>query len=43
MAAITQGVYARGLQGNAADKKAMLYGDLAKNFAAIGATLTRQA
>jgi aminoglycoside phosphotransferase (APT) family kinase protein len=43
MAAITQGVYARGLQGNAADKKAMLYGDLAKNFAAIGAELARQA
>ena len=36
MAAITQGVYARGLQGNAADKRAMLYGDLARNFAAIG-------
>jgi aminoglycoside phosphotransferase (APT) family kinase protein len=36
MAAITQGVYARGLQGNAADKRAMLYGELAKNFAAIG-------
>ena len=36
MAAITQGVYARGLQGNAADKRAMLYGDLAKKFAAIG-------
>ena len=43
MAAITQGVYARGLQGNAADKRAMLYGDLAKNFAAIGAELARQA
>ncbi|MGH8175189.1 MAG: phosphotransferase [Steroidobacter sp.] len=36
MAAITQGVYARGLQGNAADSRAMTYGDLAKNFAAIG-------
>jgi aminoglycoside phosphotransferase (APT) family kinase protein len=42
MAAITQGVYARGLQGNAADKKAVLYGELAKNFAAIGWNMARQ-
>jgi aminoglycoside phosphotransferase (APT) family kinase protein len=36
MAAITQGVYARALQGNAADRRAMTFGDLAKTFAAIG-------
>lgn len=42
MAAITQGVYARGLQGNAADKRAMLYGELAKNFAAIGWKMARE-
>jgi aminoglycoside phosphotransferase (APT) family kinase protein len=36
MAAITQGVYARSLQGNAADLRAKNYGDLARNFAAIG-------
>jgi aminoglycoside phosphotransferase (APT) family kinase protein len=36
MAAITQGVYARALQGNAADRRAVEYGELAKNFAAIG-------
>jgi aminoglycoside phosphotransferase (APT) family kinase protein len=43
MAAITQGVYARGLQGNAADKRAMLYGELARNFAATGWSMARQA
>jgi aminoglycoside phosphotransferase (APT) family kinase protein len=36
MAAITQGVYSRALQGNAADRKAIGYGDAAKVFAAIG-------
>src|SRR5262245_52020248 len=36
MAAITQGVYARGLQGNAADPRALGYGQLAKGFAATG-------
>jgi aminoglycoside phosphotransferase (APT) family kinase protein len=36
MAAITQGVYARALQGNAADPRAMTFGELAKTFAAIG-------
>ena len=36
MAAITQGVYARALQGNAADRRAMTFGELAKTFAAIG-------
>lgn len=36
MAAITQGVYARGLQGNAADTRALRYGEIAKSFAATG-------
>ncbi len=36
MAAITQGVYARGLQGNAADPRALTYGGIAKTFAATG-------
>jgi aminoglycoside phosphotransferase (APT) family kinase protein len=36
MAAITQGVYARGLQGNASDSRAIGYGELAKNFSAAG-------
>jgi aminoglycoside phosphotransferase (APT) family kinase protein len=36
MAAITQGVYARGLQGNAADPRALTYGGIAKSFAATG-------
>lgn len=36
MAAITQGVYARGLQGNAADQRAMTYGEASKSFAATG-------
>jgi aminoglycoside phosphotransferase (APT) family kinase protein len=36
MAAITQGVYARALQGNAADRRAVGYGELAKRFAAAG-------
>ena len=36
MAAITQGVYARALQGNAADRRAIQYGELAKGFAAAG-------
>jgi aminoglycoside phosphotransferase (APT) family kinase protein len=36
MAAITQGVYARGLQGNAADPRALQYGQHAKEFAATG-------
>lgn len=39
MAAITQGVYARALQGNAADPRAIGYGDTAKIFAAIGRRL----
>ena len=41
MAAITQGVYARALQGNAADQRAISYGEAAKVFAGIGRTLTR--
>ncbi|MGH8189783.1 MAG: phosphotransferase family protein, partial [Steroidobacteraceae bacterium] len=36
MAAITQGVYARGLQGNAADPRALQYGEHAREFAATG-------
>ena len=39
MAAITQGVYARGLQGNAADPRALTYGGIAKTFAATGLRL----
>jgi aminoglycoside phosphotransferase (APT) family kinase protein len=41
MAAITQGVYARGLQGNAADQRAIGYGELARSFAANGWRLAR--
>lgn len=41
MAAITQGVYARALQGNAADRRAIGYGELAKVFAATGWSLAR--
>lgn len=36
MAAIMQGVYARGLQGNAADSRALGYGEWAQRFAATG-------
>ncbi len=36
LAAITQGVYARSLQGNASDLKAKLYGAVAKQSAEIG-------
>jgi len=43
MAAITQGVYARALQGNAADRRAIKYGEFAKNFAAAGRALAQQA
>jgi aminoglycoside phosphotransferase (APT) family kinase protein len=43
MAAITQGVYARALQGNAADQRAMRYGELAKGFAAIGWKMAQSA
>ena len=43
MAAITQGVYARALQGNAADRRAILYGEHAKNFAAAGRAMTEAA
>lgn len=39
MAAITQGVYARALQGNAADSRAISYGETAKLFAGIGRRL----
>jgi aminoglycoside phosphotransferase (APT) family kinase protein len=39
MAAITQGVYARGLQGNAADPRALTYGGIARTFAATGLRL----
>ncbi len=42
MAAITQGVYARALQGNAADQRAISYGEAAKVFAGIGRSLTRK-
>lgn len=42
MAAITQGVYARALQGNAADRRAILYGEHAKNFAAAGRAMTER-
>lgn len=42
MAAITQGVYARALQGNAADRRAILYGEHAKNFAAAGRAMTEK-
>jgi len=41
MAAITQGVYARALQGNAADERAIGYGETAKIFAGIGWTLAQ--
>lgn len=43
MAAITQGVYARALQGNAADRRAIQYGALARGFAAAGREMTRNA
>lgn len=43
MAAITQGVYARALQGNAADRRAIQYGEHAKGFAAAGRAMTRRA
>ena len=43
MAAITQGVYARALQGNAADARGIKYGEHAKGFAAAGRELTRRA
>lgn len=43
MAAITQGVYARALQGNAADRRAIQYGEHAKGFAAAGRAMTRLA
>ena len=43
MAAITQGVYARALQGNAADQRAIKYGEHAKGFAAAGCAMTRRA
>ena len=36
MASITQGVYARALQGNAADPRAIGYGDSAKQFSRTG-------
>ena len=42
MAAITQGVYARALQGNAADAQAIRYGEHAKAFAAAGCAIARQ-
>jgi aminoglycoside phosphotransferase (APT) family kinase protein len=42
MAAITQGVYARALQGNAADRRAIMYGEHAKNFAAAGRALAEK-
>lgn len=42
MAAITQGVYARALQGNAADQRAIRYGELAKGFAATGWRMAAQ-
>ncbi|MBM0107094.1 phosphotransferase [Steroidobacter sp. S1-65] len=42
MAAITQGVYARALQGNAADRRAIQYGEHAKGFAAAGRAMTRR-
>ncbi|HEY5809936.1 MAG TPA: phosphotransferase [Povalibacter sp.] len=35
-AAITQGVYARALQGNAADQRAIQYNEMARLFAAVG-------
>ncbi|MBL8269164.1 phosphotransferase [Steroidobacter sp.] len=43
MAAITQGVYARALQGNAADQRAIQYGEHAKAFAAAGRAMTQRA
>jgi aminoglycoside phosphotransferase (APT) family kinase protein len=43
MAAITQGVYARALQGNAADRRAISYGEAAKLFAGVGWRLAQQA
>ena len=42
MAAITQGVYARALQGNAADQRAIGYGEMAKQFARIGWKLAQR-
>lgn len=42
MAAITQGVYARALLGNAADSRAIRYGDAAKIFAGIGRRLVEE-
>jgi aminoglycoside phosphotransferase (APT) family kinase protein len=43
MAAITQGVYARALQGNAADRRGIQYGEFAKGFAAAGREMTEKA
>lgn len=43
MAAITQGVYARALQGNAADRRAIQFGEHAKAFAAVGNAMTQSA
>ncbi|MFL6620376.1 MAG: phosphotransferase [Povalibacter sp.] len=42
LAAITQGVYARALQGNAADQRGMEYGATARLFAAIGWQVAQQ-
>ena len=42
MAAITQGVYARALQGNAADERALEYGQTARLFAAMGWHIAQQ-
>jgi aminoglycoside phosphotransferase (APT) family kinase protein len=41
-AAIMQGVYARALQGNAADQRAIGYGEVAKKFAATGLRTAQQ-
>lgn len=43
MAAITQGVYSRALQGNAADERAIGFGDAARIFASIGRRLALSA
>jgi aminoglycoside phosphotransferase (APT) family kinase protein len=41
LASITQGVYARSLQGNASDLKAKLYGAVAKQSAAVGWSIAK--
>jgi hypothetical protein len=43
LAAIAAGVHARALQGNAADRRALEHGDLARTAAGIGWAIAREA